>query len=263
VGSPAEISFVHREDGTAIAYDVAGSGPPVIFLHGLTSNRRRWTPVTDLLIDSFTCIRLDARGHGESTKAGDYSVVTMASDVGAVAGELGIDAPAVVGNSLGGSTAAIFALTHSARAVVIIDQALRPSLFASRIRALENRLRGDGFVAAMMEFEEGLGIDPLPAPARAEIHAAVNSANADVVLGVWAQLFATADEELDRTMAAALSHLRARCLCVHGSAPGDDYVAWLTTHAPHAEIEIWEGMGHFLHLVDPARFADRLRTFLA
>jgi len=32
---------------------------------------------------------------------------------------------------------------------------------------------------------------------------------------------------------------------------------------PHAEVEVWEGMGHFLHLVDPVRFAERVRDFVA
>jgi pimeloyl-ACP methyl ester carboxylesterase len=263
VGSPPEIASIQRPDGTTIAYDVTGRGPPVVFLHGLTSSRRRWTPVTDLLVASFTCIRIDARGHGESSKAADYGVLTMAADVGAVVGELGIDAPAVVGNSLGGSIAAIFALTHPARAIVIVDQPLRPGDTAARVRPLEHRLRGDGFADAMLEFEEGLGIEPLDAPARAELHAAVRGADPDVVLGVWAALFASTDEQLDAAMAAALPHLRARCLCLHGSEPQDGYAEWLTGHVPHAEIEVWNGMGHFLHLVDPARFAERVREFVA
>jgi pimeloyl-ACP methyl ester carboxylesterase len=116
----------------------------------------------------------------------------MAAHVQAVVNELAVDAPAVVGHSLGGSTAAIFALAYSARAIVIVDQPLRFGDFAARIRSLEDRLRGEGFVDAMLEFEEGLQIDPLDGPARAELEAAVRSADRDVVLGVWAQLFSPA-----------------------------------------------------------------------
>ncbi len=254
---------VRRPDGASIAYDVAGTGPPLVFLHGLTADRRRWAPVTDLLADSFTCVRVDARGHGDSSKAGDYGLLTMAADVGAVVGELGIDAPAVVGNSLGGSTAAIFAITHPASAVVVVDQSLRPSDTAARVRPLEGRLRGDGFVEAMLEFEEGLGIGPLPDPGRARLRAAVRSADPEVVLGVWSQLLSSGEDELDAAMAAALGHLRARCLCLHGTRPAGDYADWLGRSLPHAELEVWDGAGHFLHLVDPARFAARVRDFVA
>lgn len=260
MGSQSEIGSVQSQDGTTIAYDVAGAGPPVVFLHGLTTNRRRWAPVTDLLGDYFTCVRIDARGHGESSKADDYGALAMAADVQAVVNELGIDAPAVVGHSLGGSTAAIFALTQPARAIVIVDQPLRFGDFAARIRPLEDRLRGEGFTDAMLELEEGLEIGPLGAPARAELEAAVRSADRDVVLGVWAQLFRSTDEELNAAMGAALPQLQAPCLSLHGSQPQDGYAEWLTGHAPHAEVEVWEGMGHFLHLVDPARFANRVRA---
>jgi pimeloyl-ACP methyl ester carboxylesterase len=256
------IGSVQRPDGTTIAYDVAGAGPSVVFLHGLTGNRRRWTPVTERLLDSFTCVRVDARGHGESSQAGDYGVLAMAHDVGAVVDELGVDAPAVVGNSLGATTAAIFALTRPVRGVVIVDEPLRPSERAARIRPLEDRLRGDGFVEAMLEFEAGLGIEPLAGPAREELDAAVRSADPDVVLGAWERLLSSTDEELDAAMAAGLRHLRSPCLSVHGSRPPASYRRWLKRHVPHAEVEVWEGMGHFLHLVDPARFADRMRAFV-
>lgn len=263
MGSQHEIARVQSQDGTTIAYDIAGTGPPVVLLHGLTGNRRHWAPVTDLLGESFTCVRIDARGHGESSKAADYGALGMAADVQAVVNELGIDAPAVVGHSLGGSTAAMFALTQPARAIVIVDQPLRFGDFAARVRPLADRLRGDGFTDAMLEFVEILQIDPLGGPARAELDAAIRAADRDVVLGVWAQLFASTDEELDAAIASALPHLRAPCLSLHGSQPEDGYAEWLTGHAPHAEVEVWEGMGHFLHLVDPPRFASRMRAFLA
>jgi pimeloyl-ACP methyl ester carboxylesterase len=185
-------------------------------------------------------------------------VVTLASDVAAVVSDLGLDAPAVVGHSLGGTTAVLFALMHRARAIVIVDQPLRPSDFAGRVRPLEARLRGDGFVDAMLEFEVGLGIGHLSAPAHAELEAAIRSVGREVVLGVWAQLFASSDDELDQAMSAVLPHLHSPLLSLHGSQPGKDYVDWLTGLVPHAEIEVWDGQGHFLHLVDPARFANRL-----
>lgn len=263
VGREPEVASVRRPDGTTIVYDVAGAGPAVVFLHGLTGNRRRWTPVTDLLVDSFSCIRIDARGHGESSKAGEYGLLAMAADVGAVVSALDLDAPAVVGNSLGASVAAIFALTQRASAIVLVDQSLRPGDSAARIRSLEERLRGDGFADAMVEFEEGLGIDPLDGAARTELLTAVRSADRDVVLGAWAQLFASSDDELNAAMAAALAHLKARCLCLHGSRPDAEYASWLTRHVPHAQIEIWDGMGHFLHLADPPRFARRVREFVS
>ena len=54
-----------------IAYDIAGHGPLVMFVHGLTSNRRGWDPVTSQLVQDFACLRVDLRGHGDSSTAAD------------------------------------------------------------------------------------------------------------------------------------------------------------------------------------------------
>ena len=68
---------VQRQDGAAIAYDIAGDGPLVLFVHGLTSSRRAWDPVTSGLGAGFTCVRVDLRGHGESSTATDYSMQSL------------------------------------------------------------------------------------------------------------------------------------------------------------------------------------------
>jgi pimeloyl-ACP methyl ester carboxylesterase len=43
--------------------------------------------------------------------------------------------------------------------------------------------------------------------------------------------------------------------------PGEDYGRWLQHLVPTAIVELWPGMGHYLHLVDPARFLARLGEF--
>ena len=62
--------FVTSKDGTRIAYDVAGSGPAVILLHGGGQNRQAWhgTGYVDRLAKEFTVITIDIRGNGESDK---------------------------------------------------------------------------------------------------------------------------------------------------------------------------------------------------
>lgn len=43
--------------------------------------------------------------------------------------------------------------------------------------------------------------------------------------------------------------------------PGPAYAAWLTGLIPTATVELWEGLGHYPHLVDPDRFVRRLDEF--
>ncbi len=84
----------------------------------------------------------------------------------------------------------------------------------------------------------------------------------DVVLGIWHALLTTAPEDLTATAEAVLPRVTAPLLSLHGSAPPGDYEAWLTRLVPRARIEVWEGSGHMLHLVDPERFVARVRPVL-
>lgn len=65
---PAATRFVTSKDGTKIAYDVAGSGPAVILLHGGGQTRQAWhrAGYVERLAKEFTVITLDIRGNGES-----------------------------------------------------------------------------------------------------------------------------------------------------------------------------------------------------
>jgi pimeloyl-ACP methyl ester carboxylesterase len=126
-----------------IAYDVAGDGPPVLFLHGLTNRRQGWDPVTDLLVADFMCVRIDLRGHGDSSMASDYGIVTLVGDVRAVADEVGVETPAIVGHSLGATVAAVYAALNPGRAVVCVDQTLRFGDFAALLQSHEQGLRAN------------------------------------------------------------------------------------------------------------------------
>jgi pimeloyl-ACP methyl ester carboxylesterase len=132
---------VAQADGTAIAYDVVGDGPPVVFLHGLTNRRQAWDPVTALLAERFACVRVDFRGHGESSAAPAYGMPWFVGDVRAVVEELALQDPTLVGHSLGASVAAVYAAVHDARAVVCVDESLRFGDIAERIQRFAANVR--------------------------------------------------------------------------------------------------------------------------
>ena len=50
---------------------------------------------------------------------------------------------------------------------------------------------------------------------------------------------------------------------LHGTDPGPAYEEWLTGLVPRATVETWDGLGHWLHLVEPERFVARVRAFTA
>jgi pimeloyl-ACP methyl ester carboxylesterase len=252
---------LQREDGSTIAYDVAGDGPLVVFVHGLTSLRQTWDPVTMLLAEEFTCVRLDLRGHGASSRASEYSMLSLVGDVRALVEEVALGEPAIVGHSLGASIAAVYAAAHGARAVICVEGSLRFGEFAALVQAHAEDLRSQRTMQAVMSIDRALELEPYTGVENIERR--VLAFPREVVLGIWEALLTTPPEQLTAIAEAILPRIAAPLLSLHGSPPPPDYATWLTGLTRGARVETWDGTGHMLHLVDPQRFVVRVRPLLA
>jgi pimeloyl-ACP methyl ester carboxylesterase len=89
-------------NGIRIHYLEAGRGTPVILLHGYAQTSRMWRPLMPKLAATHRVIAPDLRGFGGSSKPETgYDKKTMAADIHALAGKLGIAHAAVVGHDIG------------------------------------------------------------------------------------------------------------------------------------------------------------------
>ncbi|BBH67794.1 hydrolase [Actinoplanes sp. OR16] len=89
-----------------------GTGPTLVFLHYWGGSSRTWQPVIDRLGERAT-VTIDARGWGGSRHLpGPYSLDRMAQDVSRVVSEAGLTSYVVIGHSMGGKVAQLFASTH-------------------------------------------------------------------------------------------------------------------------------------------------------
>lgn len=86
-------------DGTPIAYQRAGSGPPIVLVHGTLGVSKRW-PIVPLLEPHFTVITFDRRGRGDSGDGPDYSLEREAEDIAALASAIG-GGVSLLGHSFG------------------------------------------------------------------------------------------------------------------------------------------------------------------
>jgi pimeloyl-ACP methyl ester carboxylesterase len=89
-------------DGLKIRYLVAGSGAPVILLHGYTQTSRMWKPIIPLLAGKFRVIAPDLPGIGDSGIPADgLDMKTAAIRIHALAKSLGVQKASVVGHDIG------------------------------------------------------------------------------------------------------------------------------------------------------------------
>jgi len=96
--------------GHHVTYRIGGEGPVLVLLHGITGTSETWDLVAPMLAERFRVIAPDLLGHGHSAKPpGDYSLGAYASGVRDLLAALGHDRATVVGHSLGGGVAMVFA----------------------------------------------------------------------------------------------------------------------------------------------------------
>jgi len=160
---------VRSHDGTQIAFEVAGSGPPLILVGGAFCDHTApvaGTPIAALLAARFTVVSVDRRGRGESGNKAPYAIDREVDDIAALIGELG-GAASVYGHSSG----AVLALEAAIRGLPIDRVALYepplvmgsarprpPADFAAQLAALAaSGRRGD---AAELFLIAGVGVPP-------------------------------------------------------------------------------------------------------
>src|SRR5260221_4821770 len=130
--------------------DKADPGPPLVLLHGLTFDRSLWRPSLDELqrIDpGRRVLALDLPGHGASHGWPSYDVASVASGVHRAVEEAQLQSPVVVGHSIGGVIATVYAAQYPTRGVINVDQPLQVGPFAGLVQSLAGQLRGPAFPA--------------------------------------------------------------------------------------------------------------------
>ena len=112
--------------GQKISYVEAGSGQPVVLLHGLGGDLTNWAFTIPAVAAKYRVIVPDQIGFGNSAKPQiNYRVATMVDFLHAFLRKLGIERATLVGNSLGGWIGASYALAHPDRVdkLVLVDSA--------------------------------------------------------------------------------------------------------------------------------------------
>ncbi len=105
--------------------EVAGDGPPLVLLHGLSATRRNVVQGSRALIRrGYRLIAYDARGHGQSSPAQErsaYEYRDLVRDLDAVLAYFDLDRAVLIGSSMGAATAMAFALEFPERVPALVQ----------------------------------------------------------------------------------------------------------------------------------------------
>jgi len=107
-------------------------GVPLLFLHGFGNDAHIWDDFAPAVAPCYRTLALDHRGHGDSAwdPESRYDHDTMVEDVEVVTARLGVERLVIVGHSLGGRIATLFAGRHTERMAGLVLVDIGPELDA-------------------------------------------------------------------------------------------------------------------------------------
>ena len=115
---------VLSNDGTPIAFQKSGTGPPLVLVHGTGGSSGRWKPILPTLEKHFTVYAVDRRGRGESGDASSYAIEREFEDVTAVVDSIGSNVN-LLGHSFGAACSLEAALrTSNLRKLILYEPPL-------------------------------------------------------------------------------------------------------------------------------------------
>ena len=111
-------------------FEQSGEGHPFLILHGLFGSLENWRTLSKLFSRSFQVFALDQRNHGRSPHSTAFTYPDMAEDLREFMEKQGLSSAHVLGHSMGGKTAMLFALTYPDLVDKLIIVDIAPKAYA-------------------------------------------------------------------------------------------------------------------------------------
>lgn len=257
-----------QSGGLRLAYERAGSGPFLIFLHGIGGNRLNWRDQLKVFSNHFTTVAWDARGYGDSDDPKiPLEFSQFAEDLGNLMDHLGADKAHLVGLSMGGMIVQDFYGRHPDRVITLTlvntSSGFHVLSKPEQLEFLDKRLK---------PLEAGLTPKQI-APPMADVLLAAE-ATAEARQKILQSLEALRSEPYKMTLRAILTtdfrsvlpKIKVPTLVIVGNEdrvlPPRESEA-LAQAVPNAHLEILQGVGHLSNIEAPEKFNTLLRNFLA
>ena len=275
--SSHQVVSIHGHD---VSYRIAGEGPVILLIHGITGTSDQWEPAIQLLAEHYTVVAPDLMGHGRSAKPrGDYSLGAFASGLRDLMVGIGLPRFTVVGHSLGGGIAMQLAYQFPERCerLVLVSSGglgreVHVLLRAATLPGSElvlpvisnDRIRAAGLAVAGVLQRVGLRAGP----DLAEMVRGYGSlADADSRAAFLHSLRAVIDPGGQRVSATDRLYLAEAMPALVVWGRRDPMIPVHHAGVAHREmpgsrLEVFDEAGHFPMLAEPVRFARVLRSFV-
>ncbi|MEM6583676.1 MAG: alpha/beta hydrolase [Pseudomonadota bacterium] len=252
-------------NGTALYYECAGSGTPLVLIHGNTLDTRMWDDQFDVFAEHYRVLRYDMRGFGRS-QLPSATAYSPAADLKALLSDLELEQTHVLGLSRGGLVAVDFAIAYpeSVRSLILVDAGLRAfdwQTFGQFSESVRDTARSSGLQDAKDLWLNG----PLFEPALEQAGVAERLATMVADYSGWQWLN---DEQLDvpeQPPSSQLQRIVAPTLIMIGERDIADFQSiarLLAAGIADSEQHTLMGVGHMSNMEAPVEFNRLVLQFL-
>jgi len=253
-------------NGTHLYYEQAGSGQPLVLLHGFTLNTQMWEDQFAAFARHSRVIRYDMRGSGRSDQPTEEPFIAV-DDLCALLDALGVSRTVVLGLSRGGGVAIDFALAYPERtgALVLVDSALRgwswSEDYSRSLDELAITAKTQGVEAARQRWLA----HPLFLPARERPELAARLAQIVASYSGWSWLRTSPEREANLPTPRPLEQIRVPTLLVIGERDIGEFQAiahHIASSIPQLTKRVLPGVGHMANMEAPEAFNEVVLSFL-
>lgn len=248
-------------------YKSFGQGEAIIILHGLFGMLDNWQTIAKQLADHYQLILVDQRNHGKSFHSNEMSYTLMAHDLKFLMDDLQLKSAHIIGHSMGGKTAMMFASMYPSLTTSLVVVDIAPKAYEGGHESL---------------FEALLGVDIDKVSSRKDVDEQLKKSIPDDGVRLflmknltrnptggyrWKANFEILHEHYHHLMNFDLtgSHF-ARTLFIRGELSDyiqDDDEQLIYSLFPTAEIEDIVGAGHWVHAAKPKELIELVQSFLS
>jgi pimeloyl-ACP methyl ester carboxylesterase len=247
----------------------------LVCLHGFTGHARTWDTFAEAMRERYHVLALDQRGHGDSEWATDYAPERRVEDMEAFVAALGLDRFVLLGLSMGGRAAFMYAAKNPAKVerLVIVD--IAPESDAAGAQRIATGVRAND-VFDTPEAAVAASRQANPRPPDAELrHRVINNLmqrpdgkwtfKYDIALrnGSGARVTPSADD-IARAW-DSLKNITSPTLIVRGEASdilSPENAKRMERTIPNCRVIEVRESGHSVPLDNPTGFIEAVRTFL-
>lgn len=242
-----------------------GEGKPMVILHGLFGYSDNWQTHGKKLSEYFRVIMVDLRNHGHSDWSDDFSYPVMVEDLKELFDDLKLEDVTLIGHSMGGKTAMLFAQTYPEllEKLIVVDMGIKAypphhqqileGLNTLDLSKIENRSEAD---AHLTKFIDSVGV-------RQFLLKNIYWKEKGVM--AWRMNVPVLEREMNEILSALPNQeCLVETLFIRGALSNyildEDFDA-IQEVFPDSELVTIEGAGHWVHAEKAEEFMEKILAF--